>query len=201
MPCQGPSRQCLGNASSSAPEAVLRGSASGTPRPAKGSRGSASATSRPVKGPRGSASGTPCPARAPEAVPQEQGGGREGRGCTSILRNLNCRDHAGLQAHEHGHPSIPGAWLPLVPPGSTWLLKTISWVSLGLPVAPLGSSWLPLAPPGSSWQILASSPGTSWLLLAPPGSFSLLVAARGYFWLLLGGRSKTYDGDCWKNRL
>ena len=128
-------------------------------------------------------------------------GGREGRGCTSILRNLNCRDHAGLQAHEHGHPSIPGAWLPLVPPGSTWLLKTISWVSLGLPVAPLGSSWLPLAPPGSSWQILASSPGTSWLLLAPPGSFSLLVAARGYFWFLLGGRSKTYDGDCWKNRL
>ena len=178
------SRQCLRNPS---PSQGLPRQCLGNLSPSQGPPRQCLGNPLPSKGPRGSASGTR--------------GGREGRGCTSILRNLNCRDHAGLQAHEHGHPSIPGAWLPLVPPGSTWLLKTISWVSLGLPVAPLGSSWLPLAPPGSSWQILASSPGTSWLLLAPPGSFSLLVAARGYFWLLLGGRSKTYDGDCWKNRL
>ena len=74
--------------------------------------------------------------------------------------------------------ALRSSWLPMAPPGSSWLLLA----SLVL-LAPLGSSWLILAPPvsSSSWLLLAP-PGSSWF---PPDSSWLLLVHPGSPWLLL----------------
>ena len=68
----------------------------------------------------------------------------------------------------------PGSsWLPLAPPGSSWLSSLRPLAPPGSPwllLDPPGFPWLLLAPAGSPWLLVPAPPGFSWLLLAPPGS-------------------------------